>query len=313
MTTELPPTPPCLAWNHRIPNPFGYQPSLPAAIIFSAIFLGVLVTHSYQAYHFRKLWLITFVLGTLGELSGWVSRIGSHACPYSVQSFEAQLASLIMAPAFTTAGIYSILALTIPVIGHNTSPLKPRLYLIIFLTVDFFSLLLQGIGGGMAGAAFSKKQDTTTATTIMVTGIIFQLCSTCVFATLYELVLYRGRNVLLRNRPLLILSSATLLSVTCMVIRGVYRSMELLQGWRGYLATNERFAIALEGSLMAISLITFNFFNPERLIREARVVAAESENQGFLAMELDRRDKAQKSGGDTTGLVGEFGGIDGLR
>jgi hypothetical protein len=96
MSTELPPTPPCLAWNHRIPNPFGYQPSLPAAIIFSTIFLGVLVTHSYQAYHFRKLWLITFVLGTLGELSGWVSRIGSHACPYSVQSFEAQLASLIM-------------------------------------------------------------------------------------------------------------------------------------------------------------------------------------------------------------------------
>lgn len=165
----------------------------------------------------------------------------------------------------------------------------------------------------MAGAAFSKKQDTTTATTIMVTGIIFQLGSTCVFATLYELILFRGRNMLLRNRPLLILSSATLLSVTCMVIRGVYRSMELLQGWRGYLATNERFAIALEGSLMAISLVTFNFFNPERLMREARVVTAESENQGFLTIELDRSDKAQKSGGDTTDLVGEAGGIDGLR
>lgn len=164
----------------------------------------------------------------------------------------------------------------------------------------------------MAGAAFSKKQDTSTATTIMVTGIIFQLASTCVFATLYELVLYRGREVLIRNRPLLILSSATLLSVTCMVIRGIYRSMELLQGWRGYLATNERFAIALEGTLMAISLITFNIFNPERLIREARVVA-ENENRRFSTMELDRRDKVRASGGDTAGLVGEVGGIDELR
>ena len=96
MSTELPPTPPCLDWNRRIPNPFGYQPSLPAGIIFSVIFLGVLATHSYQVYHFRKLWLLIFVLGTLGELSGWVSRVASHACPYSVQSFEAQLASLIM-------------------------------------------------------------------------------------------------------------------------------------------------------------------------------------------------------------------------
>lgn len=96
MSTQLPPTPPCLAWNRRIPSPFGYQPSLPAGIIFSIIFLAVLATHSYQVHHFQKLWLLTFVLGALGELSGWVSRIASHACPYSVQSFEAQLASLIM-------------------------------------------------------------------------------------------------------------------------------------------------------------------------------------------------------------------------
>jgi len=122
----------------------------------------------------------------------------------------------------------------------------------------------------MAGAAFSKGKDTATATTIMVTGIIFQLASTVVFVTLMESVLFRGLSTLQANRPLLKLAAATMLSVTCMVIRGIYRSMELLQGWRGYLITNERFCIALEGLLMAVAVIIFNFYHPGRLLREAR-------------------------------------------
>lgn len=217
--TELPDTPPCLEWNSSIPNPFGYQPSLAWGITFSIIFIGSFGMHCRQAYKYRKWWLLAFVMGSLGEASGWVSRSVSHKCPYSVQAFEAQLASLIMgmppevvspgykhilmhqiAPAITTAGIYSILAMMIPILGEHNSPLKPRLYLIIFLTVDFFSLLLQGIGGGLAGAAFSQKKDTSTATTIMVTGIIFQLASTVVFVTLLEFVLYRSIKTLHDNQ-----------------------------------------------------------------------------------------------------------------
>ena len=101
----------------------------------------------------------------------------------------------------------------------------------------------------------------------MVTGIIFQLESTFIFITLLELVLLRSVKILQENRPLLILASVSLLSVACVVIRGVYRSMELLQGWRGYLITNERFCIALEGLLMIIAVIVFNIFHSERLLR----------------------------------------------
>src|ERR1700712_3441958 len=105
--------------------------------------------------------------------------------------------------------------MVIPILGYNTSPLRPRLYLIIFMSVDFASLLLQAIGGGMAGAAFSRHEDTATATTIMVSGIIFQLGSTCIFATLFEIILYRGVFPLRKNKPLRILAAATMLTVTC--------------------------------------------------------------------------------------------------
>lgn len=148
----------------------------------------------------------------------------------------------------------------------------------------------------MAGAAFSRKEDTTTATTIMVSGIIFQLGSTCIFTTLFEFVMLRGIKTLRKNRPLLILASATMLTVTCMVIRGVYRSMELLQGWRGYLATGERFALSLEGSLMAIAIINFNFFNPVRLLAEAHDVAnrQQHEQMALQGMSSSSKDKLQE-------------------
>lgn len=181
----------------------------------------------------------------------------------------------------------------IPILGYHTSPIKPKLYLIIFLTVDIISLVVQGVGGALAGMAFSKKQSTDTATTIMVGGIMFQLVSTCIFTTLYQYVLFRGFETIRRNRPLLYLALATYLSVTCMVVRCIYRSMELRQGWRGYLITNERFAIAMEGYPMLVAIIIFNIFHPERLLRDAREVQASTQNV-FSALELGDRAKIRK-------------------
>lgn len=77
------------------------------------------------------------------------------------------------APAFTTAGIYGILCLVDPIVGRDKSSLSPRLYLIIFMIVDFFSGSLQAIGGGLAGAAFGNNTDPGPGTYIMVAGVVW--------------------------------------------------------------------------------------------------------------------------------------------
>ncbi|KAJ8183879.1 hypothetical protein LV157_005827 [Aspergillus fumigatus] len=182
-------TPDCLPYSLNIPTPFGYRPSLVAGIIFMILFLGVTIVHVWQAFRHRNIWLgLAFSLGTFGELVGWLGRTVAYRCLYSVKLLEMQLAALIMAPAFTTAGIYGVLGLMIPIIGQDKSPLQPNLYLIIFMMVDFFSLLLQAVGGGLAGAAFSQNSSPWPGTYTMVAGIIWQLVSTCVFATLVEYV-----------------------------------------------------------------------------------------------------------------------------
>lgn len=173
-----------------------------------------LVLHVWQTPRHKTYWLgAAFSLGALGEAIGWGARVAANPCPYSGQLMEMQLAALIMgmwsqqsldiflilrakqfkltyrssttAPAFTAAGIYGILTLVVPVIDREKSLLGPRLYLVIFMIVDFFSGSLQGIGGGT---------DTKPGTYTKVAGVIWQLLSTCVFAVLCQWVILRGMS-----------------------------------------------------------------------------------------------------------------------
>jgi len=138
------------------------------------------------------------------------------------------------------------------------------------MNIDTLCFSLQATGGGLAGAAFSKGTDTTRGTNLMVAGIIAQMVSTCIFAGLLSFAIFHGRATIRRVKPLRILSSVALFSVACMITRGVYRSLELLQGWRGYLILHERYTIALDGVTMLLAVVIFNVFNPGRLMAEAK-------------------------------------------
>ncbi|GKZ35747.1 hypothetical protein AbraIFM66950_006500 [Aspergillus brasiliensis] len=264
-------TPQCFPYDPKIVTPFGYRPSIVAGVIFMVLFAGLFVVHVSQAFRYKNLWLgLAFSLGAFGEFTGWLARTVAWRCPYSVKLLEMQLAALIMAPAFTTAGIYGVLGQIVSIIGQDKSPLTSKQYLIIFMTVDFWSLSLQAIGGGIAGAAFSAHTSYWPGTYTMVAGIIWQLVSTCVFTTLLEYVIYRAMYQILHNPPLRKITSALMIACTCMVARGIYRSMELMNGWEGYLFTHEIYAVILDALVMFIASLALAVWNPAALIKEAR-------------------------------------------
>jgi hypothetical protein len=175
-----------------------------------------------------------------------------------------------IAPAFTMMGVYVILWGLVFILGHDTMPIPTKGYIICCVLVDLTCLSLQGAGGGLAGAAFSKKTSTTPGTNIMLVGIILQLVSTCIFDLLFNIVMYRGWKKIRKNEALMLVCGVTKLVVTCMVIRNVYRSIELLQGWRGFLITHERFTVGLEGAVMATSVLVLNLLNPGWLLTRAQ-------------------------------------------
>jgi hypothetical protein len=84
------------------------------------------------------------------------------------------------------------------------------------------------------------------------------------------IVFFRERKEIVASKPLRWLPAALVLVVICMIARGVYRSIELLQGRTGYLNTHEAYGIGLDGRLMVLAVLTLNLCIPGRLLQVAR-------------------------------------------
>ncbi|KAK0635776.1 RTA1 like protein-domain-containing protein [Bombardia bombarda] len=266
----------------RLDNSYGYWPSLPAGIIFSALFGIVIVGHLFQFVRFRKWTSILIAIGAITEALGWAARTWSAKCPYNGDAFLMQITTLIIAPTFFAAAMYVLLGTLITLLGRDTSMMSPKLYTIIFCTCDVISLVVQAVGGALAADAADKIDgDTKQGTNIMVAGIVFQLFTMTVFAVLVMDFLRRvykrerhdkrgnqGASAL--SRPMKLVLAALFVAFVVIYIRSVYRTIELVQGWDGYLITHEAYFVALDGSLMVVASGVFLVLDPATLLRNLK-------------------------------------------
>ncbi|PYI08371.1 RTA1 like protein, partial [Aspergillus sclerotiicarbonarius CBS 121057] len=241
---------------------YGYRPSLAWGVVFTVLFTLIAIAQLVHLIRTRAFWTFFFIMGAVLEVLGWVARAVSYHCPYSRACFLMQTATLIMGPSWTQAGIYVTLWVLIQHMGRHASPLPPHIYLVICFLIDVVCLTAQATGGGLAGAAFSQGTSTTPGTLTMVVGIIAQLVAGVVFFFLLSIVLYRGSAELRANRPLFLVAAATVFSTLMVIMRNVYRSVELTEGWRGYLATHQRYVLALDALPMVLSMRVYVFFHP---------------------------------------------------
>ncbi|KAJ5132490.1 hypothetical protein N7448_006648 [Penicillium atrosanguineum] len=249
---------------------YGYVPTLGAGIAYVVLFGLSMMLHTVQMCWKRTWWTSVFAIGCLVEVIGWAGRTWSSECPYNSTAFLMQISTLIIAPTFFTAGIYVLLGQFIRQLGRESSILKPSLYLWIFVTCDIISLVIQAIGGGMAsGEATKVNGNTAPGTNIMVAGIVFQLFSVTIFVLCAADFIRRSlRHNLLQQLTgsIIPLLGAMILSVVCIYIRSIYRTIELSQGWTGYLITHESYFIGLDGAMMIIAVAVFNIIHPGWLL-----------------------------------------------
>lgn len=102
-------------------------------------------------------------------------------------------------------------------------------------------------------------------------------------------MIYHGLVPIARNHALRRISLSLMMAVTYMVARGVYRSMELMNGWRGYLFAHDVYEIILDAALMFIASLVLCVWNPAFLILDAR----ENARRMQAGVEL-RRDRSAK-------------------
>jgi len=141
-------------------------------------------------------------------------------------------------------------------VGPQFSLIRPNLYPYIFIACDFFSLLLQAIGGGVASSANTTKV-TDMGGNIMLAGIIFQVVTFAglyVLIALYMLKLSRGKHTLtseaaalIQGRDFKIFSAGMFAASLFIFVRCVYRVAELAGGWANEIMRDEIGYIVLDG------------------------------------------------------------------
>jgi RTA1 like protein len=222
------------------------------------------------------------------EAIGWAGRTWSAKCPYNHDAFLMQITTLIIAPTFFAAGLYVILGQMIHLLGRNTSIISPRAYLMVFCSCDLVSLVLQAAGGGLASVASGKLNgNTKPGTNLMVAGIAFQLGTMSFFALLVLDFLRRSRKLAMQIEYKKVLF-ALFISFTMIYIRSVYRTVELAQGWTGYLITHEGYFIGLDAALMFVAVIIFLVFDPAVLLPNDTPVVEGSTSEIVTESENDK-------------------------
>jgi len=285
----------CAPWDPVLGNQYGYKPSLAAGIAFCVLFTVTMTVHVAQAWYKKRWWCLLFAIGALTELLGWAGRTWSAECPSNLNAFLMQITTLIIAPTFFTAAIYVILGRLIVIMGKETSPISATTYLWIFCGCDLISLVVQAVGGSMASqaAAATPPRKSETGTNIMVGGIVFQMASITVFVFLFLEFLRRTRKQRRSiTAKIYLLVGASAFSCLMIYIRSIYRTVELLQGWSGYLITHEGYFIGLDAVLMFLAVVVFNFIHPGWFLPTlAEQHKRDSVEGGVLEMESEESKK----------------------
>ncbi|KAL3486459.1 RTA1 like protein-domain-containing protein [Aspergillus germanicus] len=252
----------CQAWIDGVENIYHYVPSLAAGAVFTVLFFLSAAGHLGRYALGRLTTSLLLALGAIIELIGWAARIWSSKCPYNDSAFKTQVTLLVIGPVFFTAAIYLFLSQLIRHYGDQYSLLRPKAYLWIFISVDVLSLIIQAAGAGIASSQLSKPDgNPKRGSNIVAGGMIFQIVAMTVFVVCFAVFLRRlysslSSSGILRKHRFLIF--AMTFSLVVIYVRNIFRAIQLIQGFTGYLFIHERFFIALDGAMMFLAVAIFN-------------------------------------------------------
>ena len=190
-----------------------------------------------------------------------------------------QTICLTIAPAFFAAGVYLTLSRLVLTIGANNCRVNPLAFPRFFIPGDVISILLQAIGGSVAGVATGKGDSPSVGANIMVVGFAFQfltlglfilICTEFALKTLHSSQASGATDTALDVTDASQRGSwkfkgfvaALALATICIFIRTIYRVVQLAQGWEGPLIANEMLFVFLEGAMMVVAALSLNLFHP---------------------------------------------------
>jgi RTA1 like protein len=224
------------------------------------------------------------------EFVGYIGRaLSSKETPnWTLGPYIIQALLLLVAPALFAASIYMTLGRIILVVeGEQYSLIRKRLLTKIFVLGDVLSFLIQAAGivvvfshltnltgltidtGG--GQLASKSQS---ARNIGKLFIITGLCVQIVFFGFFLIVAFVF-HARIRKHPTTASSSSTIqwkrhllvlyACSTLIMIRSIFRVIEYIGGYDGYLISHEVFLYIFDAVLMLCVMVLFNIIHPYQI------------------------------------------------
>nr|GAT57085.1 predicted protein [Mycena chlorophos] len=278
-------------------SPYGYTPTEYVCIIYVVLFSLSTIIHIGQAGRYRLWWLFpTAIFAGLIEIVGWAARLWSSIAVHEVKPYEIQLVTTLCAPTPLAAANFTTLGGMITRMGPQYSRLGPKKYTAIFLCCDVFSLLVQGIGGGIGAHAVAVNKSPKTGGHVMLLGIILQLLTIVLYVLCAGEFVYRY----LHDRPLSkrveagnttprgpgapslspdmrLLLYGMSFNTLCLLIRAIYRVIELAFGFRGRIVETQVYFNVLDAAMITLAIWALNFTHPGRLMYRASTESGREE------------------------------------
>lgn len=156
--------------------------------------------------------------------------------------------------------------------GAHLARIQPKFVALGFMFCDFMSLLLQAVGGAIADTADYASSLQDVGINIMIAGLVLQVVGLTAFLVVCADFAWRckrgsldmaAEKVQTRRRMLLKLTVGSLVLATIVIlIRSVFRVVELWQGFSGALWNDEVDFMILDGAMIALATICLTAFHP---------------------------------------------------
>lgn len=271
-----------------------YVPNLAGNTIFGVIYSILCLTLFYHTLFLQRKpqkWALTLPIGTFFAALGYWIRIPMRTEQDNQSLYTVMYLFVVLSPAAFLAFNYIAFGRLIAAIeGEKPTKVQrksiylfipPKWVKIIFVTSDVCTFCVQAAGGGMQTS--DDYQTAKTGNNVFLAGVSAQGASYLLFTVLILVAHYRllfkrqdGKrfNIFNLREPVVIMLDLLYISSIGILVRSVYRIIEMAQGYGGYLYTHEVFTFTLDALPLVIAIGVWALYWPGSLVSKVRKEAA---------------------------------------
>ncbi|KAH8887909.1 RTA1-domain-containing protein [Thozetella sp. PMI_491] len=248
---------------------YHYAPSMPASILFVALFALTTGVQSYQTARTKSWFLIPFVCGGFCEVIGFIGRTysGSQSPTFTLGPYVVQAVFLLVAPALYAASIYMTLGrISDMVEGHHLLPVSRRWITRTFVLGDVICFMMQAAGASLMASTNLRTRDV--GTKVVVGGLFVQIVFFGGFvltSVLFHSRIKKTPTDKSQTTPYARHLVALYITSILIFIRSIVRVVEFLQGFDGYVISHEVFLYVFDALPMLAVMLVFNFVHPSEV------------------------------------------------